>query len=542
MSKPESQSLNTAPEQAARPVDDSQQRNSQESMTDWMKSFGGQNSAQIMESMALTSAMVQAKLLPSMEIAGMRNDMNFQPGLMMAGMGHDRASLPSLKIEGLADARSAASGNATNESQNQPSQIDKSRAKLLDQNASPQERLAAARDLVRQNITQLDTTDATGKKSSLRLEAEAVGSKNKEMVHVFVKDAGKKEQVALRGNFSGDKLEKQIREGKTVSHEGRGLTRLNQLQTGRQEQTENKRAAESKTPAPAKAPVERERAAESRTTAPAKAPVERERTAESRNPAEIKAPVEHAPQQSDTSDKPQQVKTRQGNKPIVVLDAGHGGNDTGAVVQGVKESEVTQALTKDLAQALRERNVSVELSNPNGLQGGPKMPLASRVFFGNSQFKANEETRLERANREVGGIQGRDKEKACYADAFVSVHANFEGGRGKGDGKQRGFATYMYKGKEKDGTRELANSIQGAVVEGRNSGLDVVDGKVNDRQAFKVMREAQAPAVLLETGYLTNNRDRANLSDPEYRKRLAGHMADGIARFLNGRPERCFNK
>ena len=225
-----------------------------------------------------------------------------------------------------------------------------------------------------------------------------------------------------------------------------------------------------------------------------------------------------------------------------MLDAGHGGNDTGAVVQGVKESEVTQALTKDLAQALRERNVSVELSNPNGLQGGPKMPLASRVFFGNSQFKTNEETRLARANREVGGIQGRDQDKACYADAFVSVHANFEGGKGKGDGSQRGFATYMYKGKEKDGTRDLANSIQGAVVEGRDRGLDVVDGRVNDKQAFKVMREAQAPAVLLETGYLTNNRDRANLADPEYRKRLAGHMADGIARFLNGRPERCFNK
>ncbi|MDX1989557.1 MAG: N-acetylmuramoyl-L-alanine amidase [Candidatus Obscuribacter sp.] len=541
MSKPESQSLNAAPEQALRVVDDSQQRNSQDGMTDWMKHFAGQNSPQIMESTALTSAMVQAKLLPSMEIAGMRKDMNFQPGFMMAGMGNDRAPLPSLKIEGMADNRSSGNGNTAVEGQGNPSsQIEKSRSKLLDANASPQERLSAARDLVKQNITQIDTTDATGKKSSLRLESEAVGGKNKEMVHVFVKDGSQKEQVALRGNFSGDQLEKQIRDGKSVSHEGRGLTRLNQLQTGTQREAERpaetKRPMEVKTPAEVKAPVE------TKTPVETKAPIEAKTPVETKAPVDTKAPAEREPQQTSTTDKPPQVKTKQGNKPIVVLDAGHGGNDTGAVVQGVKESEVTQALTKDLAQALRERNVSVELSNPHGLQGGPKMPLASRVFFGNSQFKSNEETRLERANREVGGIQGRDKEKACYADAFVSVHANFEGGKGNGNGSQRGFATYMYKGKEKDGTRELANSIQGAVVEGRNSGLDVVDGKVNDRQAFKVMREAQAPAVLLETGYLTNNRDRANLSDPEYRKRLAGHMADGIARFLNGRPERCFNK
>jgi N-acetylmuramoyl-L-alanine amidase len=211
------------------------------------------------------------------------------------------------------------------------------------------------------------------------------------------------------------------------------------------------------------------------------------------------------------------VKLRGGHRPVVVLDSGHGGHDSGATVGGVKEKDVNHDISDRVAKHLRRMGISVERTNPTG------------------DFQSLGE-RSRRANRDLGGAYGRKPEAGCQADAFVSIHANSDGSS-HGNGNARGVETYYYRPKAQDGSAELARSVHESVV--RSGDIDVKDRGVRDNKAFSVIRNTQVPAILLETGFLTNAQERANLASPEYRERMAGLIAKGIARYLDGRAPRC---
>lgn len=397
----------------------------------------------------------------------------------------------------------------------------KNMGKLLDQKASPEDRLNAARDLVKSGVTTIDTRDATGKKSSLRLETEKVGG-NKELVHVFAGQGGS-EQIALRGKLNNaGAVEKQKAGGVDHSLEGRGFSKLNkmtltengkEISPGKKElKSENKELKSENKELKSENKELRSEKKEAKTEAPKTQPK-----------FETQPKIDFTPRQAKPGDGPIQAKTKEGNKPVVVLDAGHGGDDTGAVVKGVKEKDITNDLTSRVADELRLRNIAVERTNPTGA------------------FVSLDE-RVRQGNRELGAIQGRKEVNENQADAFISIHANHDGVHNKGGGKFKGFQTYMFKGKEDDGTRDLANSIHKSVIDGQKEGLDVTDGGVKDKNSFRVMSKTTPPAVLLETGYLTNDKDRTNLASPAYRAELAKRIADGIARFVDGRPENSTRK
>ncbi|MBK9622640.1 MAG: N-acetylmuramoyl-L-alanine amidase [Candidatus Obscuribacter sp.] len=206
-------------------------------------------------------------------------------------------------------------------------------------------------------------------------------------------------------------------------------------------------------------------------------------------------------------------------RPIVILDAGHGGKDSGAVVGGTKEKDLTRALNDLVTKKLQDRGVFVEHTNPTDKYISPT-------------------ERRERADRERGAIAGRKPEQECQADAAVSIHANHDGVNNKGGGSTRGLEILLNGGKGKDGTLDLAKSIQGAVNKEKEAGLDVVDGGLRNRPGL-AFTKAQSPTVLVEAGYMTNNRDLANLKDPVYREKLATAITNGIAQFLQNRPANC---
>lgn len=51
---------------------------------------------------------------------------------------------------------------------------------------------------------------------------------------------------------------------------------------------------------------------------------------------------------------------------------------------------------------------------------------------------------------------------------------------------------------------------------------------------FYVLRNTAMPAILLETGYMTNEAECAKLADPAYRSSIADGVAAGILNYLNG--------
>lgn len=175
----------------------------------------------------------------------------------------------------------------------------------------------------------------------------------------------------------------------------------------------------------------------------------------------------------------------------VVVDAGHGGKDSGAYRKtGPAEKTVTLDVAKRLERKLRESQFKTIMTRSSD----EFIPLEQRVAIENAQKNA----------------------------IFVSIHFNDSRRRGI-----KGFETYYHSGD----SVELARKIQHKLMTIPNS----VDRGVRTAN-FRVLRLADYPAVLVECGFLSNRKDGKQARDSEYRELLADRIAEAIVeqRFGSG--------
>jgi N-acetylmuramoyl-L-alanine amidase len=126
------------------------------------------------------------------------------------------------------------------------------------------------------------------------------------------------------------------------------------------------------------------------------------------------------------------------------------------------------------------------------------------------------------------------------ADVFVSLHANYVG-----TSSVRGVETFRLTPKDTlSSYGENTNSITrpGNACDRRNARLAYEVQKAltggtgapdrGVRQAnFQVLREASCPAILIETGFMSNSQEERLLGSAAYRAKIAGGIADGIDRY-----------
>src|SRR5437763_8957693 len=175
----------------------------------------------------------------------------------------------------------------------------------------------------------------------------------------------------------------------------------------------------------------------------------------------------------------------------VVVDAGHGGKDSGAYRRyGPPEKMVALDVTQPLNSKLRESQLKTVMTRNSDVF----IELNDRVAIENAQKNA----------------------------IFVSIHFNDSRRR-----KIRGFETYYHSGVSFD----LANQIQAKLMTIPNS----ANGGVHTAN-FRVLRNAACPAVLVECGYLSNRSEGNKTRDWEYRELLADRIAEAIVeqRFGSG--------
>ncbi len=204
---------------------------------------------------------------------------------------------------------------------------------------------------------------------------------------------------------------------------------------------------------------------------------------------------------------------RAGERVTVVLDAGHGGGDSGAVgVNGCLEKELCLDVTRKLAALLRFSGVSCietrtadEMLDDGAGNGRRKMrDLRARV-------KAAEEA------AETGGRV-----------LFVSVHMNIYT-------SPDCAGMQVWYSKNAAESRTLAASIQGAA----RSWLDRENGREIKKatSAIYVLDRAEVPAVLVECGFLSNPEECARLCTDEYRTLTALAVYTGILTYLGAPAE-----
>ncbi|MGM9930328.1 SH3 domain-containing protein [Pradoshia sp.] len=173
---------------------------------------------------------------------------------------------------------------------------------------------------------------------------------------------------------------------------------------------------------------------------------------------------------------------------LIVLDAGHGGMDSGAIgTSGLFEKQLTLRTALLLSSKLKQQGASVLLT-----RGGDQyISLSDRAHLANQQD----------------------------ADAFISIHYDSAADIGAG-----GITTYYTHGHQ----LELASHIQHSLLTNSQS-----QDRGVKQASLRVLRENKRPAVLVELGYISNPAEESLLHTARYQELVTNGLLNGLKSFLN---------
>ena len=190
---------------------------------------------------------------------------------------------------------------------------------------------------------------------------------------------------------------------------------------------------------------------------------------------------------------------------IIIIDAGHGGEDSGAVGQtGVLEKDLNMAIATNVGELLKKEGFTV-------------------VYTRTEDKLLYTEEQNVKGIRKISDLKNRCKIAEGYPDAlFVSIHMN-----SFGDGRYSGLQVYYSTKNEDSGA--LAESVQNKVKEllqPKNT------RKTKSGKGIYILENLSNEAILIECGFLTNEEECKNLSKKEYQNRLSFSIVCGIIEYI----------
>ena len=190
---------------------------------------------------------------------------------------------------------------------------------------------------------------------------------------------------------------------------------------------------------------------------------------------------------------------------IVILDAGHGGEDPGTVgVTGVYEKDLNLQMALQIGELLEERGYVVVYTRTD-----------DRLLY-------TEEENI-KGIRKISDLKNRCKAANKYPDSIlVSIHMN-----SFGDGKYSGLQ--VYHSSNDDESRVLAEKIQSSV---RDSLQKENKRVIKEGKGMYILDKSDPTSVLIECGFLSNKEECEKLSEKEYQKELSFSIVCGIIEYI----------
>ena len=191
--------------------------------------------------------------------------------------------------------------------------------------------------------------------------------------------------------------------------------------------------------------------------------------------------------------------------PTIILDAGHGGEDGGAVSQsGLQEKDINLAITKDLYQMLSASGFKVVMTRED-----------DRSIHDSSADTIRE--------RKISDLHNRlNIINSCENCLFISIHQN-QFYDPQYSGAQMFFSTNHPESKE------LAESLKQSVVELIQPDNTREIKPANN--AIYLLWNSKKPSVLVECGFLSNPKESDLLSREEYQQKMAFSIYCGILNY-----------
>lgn len=173
----------------------------------------------------------------------------------------------------------------------------------------------------------------------------------------------------------------------------------------------------------------------------------------------------------------------------IVIDAGHGGRDVGAIgATGVYEKDVVDLTAKQLEQALNVLGANVVITRPED----KFISLGSRIAFSN----------------------------VMETDAFISLHYNSVPELPS----VSGIETYYYSEQNK----QLADAIQSEIMK-----VTDANNRGTARGDFAVLRQNLKPAILIELGFISNPEDESLLRTTAYQQKIVSGIVNGLRKYFS---------
>ena len=232
------------------------------------------------------------------------------------------------------------------------------------------------------------------------------------------------------------------------------------------------------------------------------------------------------------------ILNKENKHELIVIDAGHGGHDSGAVGGGKREKDLVLSISKKVSKALKKRGYSVYLTR-------------SKDHF----LKLSQRTKI------------ADQKEAV---AFISIHANSVPKKLRY--KVHGIETFFLQNTRDARSQRIAARENASVLKGAGSKLSksvIIDSVLNGpkiiesnklaidvhrriisnvRSKYKGVRDggvrhapfyvlvgASRPSILVEVGYISHPKERKRLFTKRYQNLIANGIAEGINNYLNNR-------
>jgi N-acetylmuramoyl-L-alanine amidase len=202
---------------------------------------------------------------------------------------------------------------------------------------------------------------------------------------------------------------------------------------------------------------------------------------------------------------------------VVVLDPGHGGQDSGAMCGGVMEKDLTLDVARRIDRLLDAEGIATLMTR----LGDTYVSLADRAAFGN------------RVRDSIFVSIHFNEDNKPVASGVETYYAAHQLNSGSTFASWLPFFSRPPSNSPKPESQSLAGFIQEALVARTRS----VDRGTQARQFF-VIANVTSPAVLIEAGFITNKDELSKLVSEDYRDQLAAAVADGVLRYRDSVSQR----
>jgi N-acetylmuramoyl-L-alanine amidase len=230
-------------------------------------------------------------------------------------------------------------------------------------------------------------------------------------------------------------------------------------------------------------------------------------------------------------------------KPIIVIDPGHGGQDSGAEKNGAVEKDIVLAFGKILANKLkatgrfkvlmtRDTDVFIPLGDRVSFAEHNKANLfiAIHCDYADTGSVANGATiyslresladGLRRSTKgEISGNLLSQAEAAIVKEASGDVDA------------VKGILSDL-AGREVDVTHDRTSVFARSVIEGMGAST-ALRNEPDQTAGFRVLKTAQFPSVLIELAYVTNKQDAENLQSDAWRDKVSDSIMTAIDKYFS---------